>query len=109
MKFVTLVTALILSIFSVPNAWGQDWTKIVPLLSTCQDVKKIFGADKCDSWGTTLFRYDGFSLRALRLRVKYFTQCREERKGKDGLRFAIALAGARALATSCLRSRASFS
>ena len=43
----TSILSLFLMIYMVSGASGQDWKKIVPLQTTCKEVKTILNVDDC--------------------------------------------------------------
>ena len=49
MKKITCIFGLLFSIgFQFIAANAQDWKKVIPSVSTCEDVKRIFNIEKCE-------------------------------------------------------------
>ena len=46
-KILSVLVLVILALFSSTNISAQDWKKIVPLSSKCEDIKKILKVKEC--------------------------------------------------------------
>lgn len=66
--FYIVFTTLIIVAFSFVNVRSQNWQKIVPLKSKCEDIKLIFNVEECK------FPVSYYNFSKITLVVEYTTQ-----------------------------------
>lgn len=72
-KYFILMVWVIFQLFT--SAYGQDLKKIVPLESTCDDVKRILSVEKCEV-SQSVYRLKDFTV------TVYFTEEKPSKEGK---------------------------
>ena len=51
-------------VFSAEDVFAQTWKKIIPLVSTCEDVKKVLRTERCDV-SSSDYRFKKYTLNIL--------------------------------------------
>lgn len=60
-KFATLFFVFCLSVFPFTEVSGQEWKKIVPLKTNCEDLKKILEVKECN-YPVSNYKFEKFSI-----------------------------------------------